>query len=136
MPTYSISQLVGKTFFAKKKLGLYSTTFSAKPYAFVDAGDFIGMLDSWIQKGSQVWFLFKSGSKTFVIKYEPFSIDTTPLINEGALTIEQEKKRENDKALIDSGLTGKIEYFIKKYGLYLVAAIVAGKALQGHFSKN
>jgi hypothetical protein len=37
---------------------------------------------------------------------------------------------------LESGLTGKIEYFIKKYGLYLIGAIIAGQAIKGYLSKK
>jgi hypothetical protein len=136
MPTYSVSQLLGKTFYAKKKIGLYKTTSSSKPYAYVSPGGYIGKLDSWIEKDSQLWFLFKYGNnEQFVIKYEPYSIDQSNLKAEGAKTVEQEAKEKELTALKAGGLTDNIEYYVRKYGLWIVGAFVAGKVIQGYISK-
>jgi len=130
MPTYSVSQLIGKTFYAKQKIGLYKTTASASPYAYVNAGGYIGKLDSWIEKGDQLWFLFKYGNnEQFVIKYIPYSIDQSVIKSEGAKTVEQEAKEKELAALQAGGLGDHIEYYLRKYGLWILGAFVAGKAI-------
>lgn len=137
MPTYSISQLIGKTFYAKKRIALYKTTADTKPFAFVNAGNYVGVLNSWIQKSNQIWFLFKYGNnQQFVIKYEPYSIDTKQLKAEGAKTVEQEEKDKKMQALKSGGLADNVEYFLRKYGLIVLGAFVAGKAIQGYLSKQ
>jgi hypothetical protein len=137
MKEYSLSQLIGKTLYSKKEISLYATTASKKPYAIVKPGNYIGVLNSWIEKDGNLWLLFKYGANNqFVIKAEPGSIDTSNLAAQGAKTVEQEKKAEDQKVLLESGLTGKIEYFIKKYGLYLIGAIIAGQAIKGYLSKK
>lgn len=137
MSSYSLSQLVGKTFYAKKDVPLFTTTGSLRPYAVVKPGNYIGVLHSWIQKNNELFFLFKYGTNNqFVIKYEPNAIDTKNWKSEGALTIEEEKKALDQKQLLDGGITGKIEYFIKKYGLYLIGAILAGQAIKGHLQRK
>lgn len=137
MKQYSLAQLIGKTLYAKKNVPLFSTTASTKPFATVKPGNYIGVLDSWIEKNGVLFLLFKYGAgNQFVIKYEPGLIDTNNLAGQGAKTIEQEKKAEDQKVLLESGLTGKIEYFITKYGLYLIGAIIAGQAIKGYLSKK
>lgn len=137
MQQYSVSQLIGKTLFAKKEVPLFATTSSTKPYAVVKPGNYIGVLNSWIEKNGILFFLFKYGANNqFVIKYEPGAIDTSNLASQGTKTVEQERKKEEEKVLLESGLTGKIEYFIKKYGLYLIGAIIAGQAIKGYLSKK
>lgn len=137
MKQYSLAQLIGKTLYAKEEVPLFATTASKKSYAVVKPGNYIGVLDSWIEKDGNLWLLFKYGANNqFVIKAKPGSIDTSNLASQGAKTVEQEKKADDQKVLLESGLTGKIEYFIKKYGLYLIGAIIAGQAIKGYLSKK
>jgi hypothetical protein len=137
MPTYTLSEIIGKTLYAKKEVPLYKNTFSKKPYAVVKPGNYIGVLWSWLEENNNIWLIFKYGANgQFLVKMEPGLIDTSNLAEQGAKTIKQEKKAEDQKALLESGLTGKIEYFIKKYGLYLIGAIIAGQAIKGYLSKK
>jgi hypothetical protein len=137
MPQYSVSQLIGKTLYAKKEVPLFATTGSTKPYAIVKPGNYIGILNSWIEKNGVLYFLFKYGAgEQFVIKYETGAVDTSNLAAQGAKTVEQERKAEEEKQLLQSGFSGKFEYFIKKYGLYLIGAILASQAIKGYLNKK
>lgn len=133
MATYSISQLIGKSVYAKEKLPLYKTTSSAKPFEYVMAGDFIGVVDSWISKDGKLWFLFKSNTGQYVVPYIAYSFDIKSLKEQGAKTVEQERKEKEEKELKNAS---PIEYYLRKYGIWAVGAIVAAGAANGLLSKK
>lgn len=134
MANYSISQLIGKSLFAKIKLPAYTTTASAKPFRFFESNDLIGVLNSWItDKNGKIWFLFKTNAGQFVVPYIANSIQVSILKEQGAKTIDEERKAAEIEALKNNS---PIEYYLKKYGFYVLGAFVAGKALQGYLSKK
>jgi hypothetical protein len=138
MPTYTISEIIGKTLYAKKEVPLYKNSLATtKPYAVVKPGNYIGVLWSWVEQDNIIWLIFKYGANgQFLVKMEPGLIDTSNLAEQGVKTVEQEKKADDQKKLLESGFTGKLEYFIQKYGLYLIGAIIAGQAIKGYLSKK
>lgn len=133
MATYSIAQLIGKSLFANQKLPLYKTTASPTPFAYTKAGDLIGILDSWINKDGKIWFLFKGNSGNYVVPYVAFSFEVKALKEQGVKTVEQERKEKELEALKQSS---PMEYYLKKYGIWVVGAIVAAGAANGLLSKK
>jgi hypothetical protein len=122
--TYSIKQLLDKTFFAKKKVAYYRRP-GEKAIGYFKAGSIIGNLYSYVTKSGILYFMFyDKNKKPFYIKNNPGSgeLDLNALIKQGVKNEVQEAK---EKEGADLWSKSKLEYFIKKYGLWVFAAIGA-----------
>lgn len=98
MSLYSVEDLIGKTLYAAKDVPLYRTTGNYyqgdKPVYIVKRGQAIGVLDTWIQKGADIWFLYyDSNKRLYVSQYKDGFYSGKQLKDQGVKT-EEEKTEE------------------------------------------
>jgi len=130
--TFSIKQLLEKSFYAKKKLPFYRQP-NGKAAGYFAPGAFIGNLYSYVTKNGTIFFMFyDKNKKPFYVKNNPGSgeLDLNALVKQG---VKNELQEARDKEGGELWNKSKLEYFIKKYGLWIVGAVLAGIALN---SKN
>lgn len=138
MPTFSLNQLLNKVFVAKKATGIYKSIYDKKPYKIIPAGQNIGTLYSWVtnKKTKEMFFMFyDSNKKPYYVKYLKGEgvIDQKALVSQGTKSNEDIIKEQTNKDLFDKS---KVEYFIKKYGLYVLGFGLAAVALKASLNQH
>ncbi len=129
--TFSIKQLLEKSFYAKKKLPYYRQP-NGKAAGYFAPGAFIGNLYSYVTKSGTIFFMFyDKNKKPFYIKNNPGSgeLDLTALVKQG---VKNETQEVREKAGADLWNKSKLEYFLKKYAPWLAAGILAAIALNSN----
>lgn len=99
---YSVADLIGKTLFAKEEIPLYRTTGAyyagQNPIYMVKPGQAIGVMDTWLQIGQDMWFLYYDSYKNlYVSKFESGKYDSKKMQAQGVKT-EQQKVKEAEQA--------------------------------------
>ena len=130
MANFSMSQIVGKTLTASRRVGVYKSIYDAKPIRIVEAGNEIGRVYSYVKKKSSgaLWIMFDGPFYVPVVQLAG-AVNVPDLAAQGAKTIEQEKKEKRDQELAN---LRPVEYYLKKYGvpafgLLLLAVVLKNK---------
>lgn len=97
MPTYNISQIIGKTMYAVKTVQVYNLPYdNQQPIRLINAGQPIGTVYSFVlpRSGrSDSYFVFQNVyGQEFYVKYEKGNLRMT----EGALTIKEAEAAKRD----------------------------------------
>ena len=124
MPEISADKIIGKTLFAKKKVD--KLNYSLQKIGEFNAGDNVGKVFSYIQRGGAVYWLFdNSRGDRYAVKHDSTAFKISEGVREAIEKEKAEKEEEKKKE------KGAIPYYIEKYGIWLLAAIAAitlGKA--------
>jgi len=121
MPTFSVSEIIGKTLIAKVRTPVYSdASDTAQPTGYVNAGQPIGTVYSWLNPKAgrtELWWLFyDSDQQPYYTPHKSGQFDISALQAQGAIT--SEEKTEAAKAEAET-ITQKVE----KYGKYILVGI-------------
>jgi hypothetical protein len=144
MATAPVTQLYDKTIFANKSTPLYryarlvlSNGKKQVPYKTAEKGDTIGVVFSHIDNKDGIWLMFKEpkalGGRSYYMLYNKANVDTTSLKEQGVKTDQQIEKEQEDKDLYQKS---KLEYFIKKYGIWILITIVAIPVIKTYVQKK
>lgn len=124
---YNVSEIVGKTLYAKVKVNLYGYPDSTrKPIGTVNAGNPIGVVDSWLnpdQADGKLWWSFiNSKGLRYHVPHALNVFDVGSLKGQGALTTEEKiAKQEYENA----GITDKLMITAKTYLPWVLGAFIA-----------
>lgn len=131
---YSADEFINKTLIAQQKVPVYrDATDIAKPVYYVDAGQPVGIVYSWLSPmagRSQLWWMFeKSYLDFYYTPHVPARFNWPALKEQGVLSteekIEEEKKKDRPW----------YENLILNYGPWVLGALLAGAAIRGYFSR-
>ena len=97
MPTYNISQIIGKTMYAVKTVQVYNLPYdNQQPIRSINAGQPIGTVYSFVLpttgRGDSYFMFYSLTGQAYYIKYESGNLRIT----EGALTIEEAEAAKRD----------------------------------------
>lgn len=125
-----LNSLIGKTLYAAKPVKLYRFTadyYDGKPAIFtVQAGQAIGVVDTWIQKGPDYWFLYyDSNKRLYVSRHVKGDYSLKQLQNQGVKT-EEQKLKEAEQA----SKTWFEKIFSTKNLLIVAGVYLAGQAIK------
>lgn len=143
--TYTANQLIGKTILANKTTTLYNgASKKSSVYGTVKAGQPIGKVSTYL-KASQspdgiAWLGF-DGNYPFYFFVPDENASSSGLKDQGTLTINEEKKAENDAKL---KAESPVEYYVNKYGTKLIliggsiflVTMIAKTAVKGFIDKK
>ena len=144
MATISLTQLIDKTIVANKDTPIYRyatiTLANGKkqqPIKVLKKGEVIGVAYSYVDKNSDILLQFKEpkalGGRSYYMLYKAGSLDVSNLKEQGVKTDQQIEKEQEDKDLYEKS---KLEYFIKKYGIWILITIVAIPVLKTYVQKK
>jgi hypothetical protein len=122
MPTFTADQFIGKTLIAKKKVPIYNQV-GGQPYKYANAGDYIGIIYSWVggNNGQPLYWMMESNTgKNILVKHETGVFD----VRTGDIkSLEQKDKEAATKDEIEQ--KGKFLYYFEKYGKTVLITIAA-----------
>lgn len=128
--TVNVEQVIGKTFFAKKKLPVYSSGFDySQPVGYVQPGDMIGVVYSWLNPvtgiRSKLWWMIDRGNADYIfMPHDPDAFSFQALQQQGVKTNQQ---LATEKAEQEAKENNPVEYYVKNYGKWiLITAAVIG----------
>lgn len=144
MPTITLTQLFDKTLIANKDTPIYryaslilANGKKQTPLKTIKKGEVIGVLFSTVEKGGEIWLMFKEpkalGGRTYYTLYKSGSLNIENLKQQGVKTDEQLQKEEADKNLYEKS---KFEYFISKYGIWVLVTILAIPVVKTYVEKK
>jgi len=144
MATTPVTQLYDKTIFANKSTPLYRDASlvlangkKQVPYKTAEKGDTIGVVYSHIANKDGIWLMFLEpkalGGRSYYMLYNKANVDTTSLKQQGVKTDQQIDKEQADKELYEKS---KFEYYIKKYGIWVLLTIIAVPVVKTYVQKK
>lgn len=144
MPTISLTQLYDKTLIANKDTPIYryaslklANGKTQTPLKVIKKGEVIGVLFSSVEKNGDEWLMFKEpkalGGRSYYMLYKAGSLNYDSLKQQGVKTDEQLQKEEADKNLYEKS---KFEYFISKYGIWVLITILAIPVVKTYVEKK
>jgi hypothetical protein len=137
MATTPVTQLYDKTIYANKNTPVFRSGNFKKPFKTYKKGELIGVVYSHITRPEGLYLAFLEpkalGGRTYYMLYTPTSVDTTSLKQQGVKTDEQIAKEEADKNLYEKS---KFEYFISKYGIWVLVTILAIPVVKTYVEKK
>lgn len=133
MATFSLSSIVGKPLTARTAVKLYrEASDTAKPYASIAAGNYMGNLYSWINPGPRtknLWLMFyDSNNKPYYVKYTSNTVNSAELQKQGVKTVDQETREKEDQQNREQ--KGAVQYYIEKYVPWIIAGFIAVPVLK------
>lgn len=128
MPEVSADKIIGKNLYAKKRID--KLNYSLQKIGVFNAGDPVGQVYSYIIRNGNVYWLFNSGLMgKYAVKHDSTAFRITEGVKEAIdkqkQEIEQQKKQEK----------GAVSYYIEKYGVWILGAIVASVAIKEYIKK-
>lgn len=104
MPIFSADQIIGKALIAKSPVKIVRFAQDNAHAVFtVPSGNPIGTVEAYLLPGagrsSLYWQFLDSNSRSYFVAHKPGLFDIDTLSNQGALTLEEEKKAEEEKNL-------------------------------------
>jgi hypothetical protein len=127
MASYNPDDLIGKTFFPIKRVFAYKDASTIdKPIFFFDpsVGNPIGVVFSYVQKPTGLWWQFKRNTKSYFVKHEEGAFNLKDLKNQGLQTeaekaeAEAEKNKSYLEKIFDFGKKGGTAIIIVLLGIY------------------
>lgn len=130
---YNFNQLIGKTLFADKN-NVHTRTYASDIAPIANTyskGQAIGIVFSWVQKQSEIWFMLEDNN---FLKHTPGQINEEKLKEQGTQTVKEELEPAAKKdqswfsslfqTEIFSGTSQTIQTAIKIVVIVLTALIV------------
>lgn len=123
MATFTADQIIGKELFPMVKTSFYTNPNNTKAAGTINAGTSAGFVDSWVKdaSGNLYWSFIDKNKKWYYIRHRVGLFDINSLKTQQAKTVEQLNKEVADKTLFE---TNKVEYYLSKYGLYVLGTII------------
>ena len=132
MPSTPVTAFIGKGLYAKKNID--KLDLSRKKIGQFKSGDFVGNIYSWIERDGAIYWLFKPiYGNDYLVKHDPYGFKLTNEIRD-AIEIE-DAKREKEKQDLLKQEKGSISYYIEKYGIWVLGAVLASVALKEYIKK-
>jgi len=128
MPGISADKIIGKTLYAKKRIDKLNYNF--KKIGVFNAGDSVGQVYSYITRGGNVYWLFQPtyGTK-YAVKHDPTAFQISDEVRQAIEQQQQETEAEKKKQ------KGAVAYYIEKYGVWILGALVASVAIKEYIKK-
>lgn len=122
MPSVSADKIIGKGLIAKRNLNKLDG--SLKVVGTFKAGQSVGVVYSYIQRGTNLYWMFQPD---FMPPYYVLHSAGNFEITDDIANVIRQQKLEREKELRDKEIEikGAIPYYIEKYGKFLVL-IIAG----------
>ena len=137
MATTPVTQLYDKTVFANKNVPVFRSNDFKKPFKTYKKGEAVGVVYSHISRPEGIYLMFLEpkalGGRSYYMLYSPTNVDTKSLKQQGVKTDEQLIKEEVDKNLYEKS---KFEYFISKYGIWVLITILAIPVVKTYVEKK
>jgi len=138
MASYRLKDIIDKNIRAVKNVDLYRNAIdNAIPFASVKAGNNIGILFSIVtaKAGRSIDYLmfYDSNNKAYYVPVKSGTLDEVDLKQQGAKTVEERTKEEENKAKKDAGA---VSYYIEKYVPYILGAIIIVPVLKSIIDKK
>lgn len=134
--SYNANEVIGKTLYAKSKVDVFTNWLYPTTVAYtVPAGGMVGVVYSWIKKGSDIWWQIETsgGANNAFVKHVVNLFDTKSLQDQGAESTEQkaaEQKAAEEAAKEDAkSFSTKMFDFLTKN--IKTVAIIGGVAAIG-----
>jgi hypothetical protein len=104
MPTFSADQIIGKALIGKEPVKLVRIPEDGSPAVYtVPTGSPIGVVISYVSPGSGrtnlYWQFQDNTGRPYFAEHRPGRYNIEALSNQGALTLEQQQKAEEEKNL-------------------------------------
>jgi hypothetical protein len=104
MPTYTTDQIIGKALIGKEPVNLYrNAQDNASVVYTVPSGQPVGVVESYLAPGpgrnSLYWQFRDNSGRAYYSEHRPGRYNIEALTNQGALTLEEQKKAEEEKNL-------------------------------------
>lgn len=132
MPEVSLNKLIGLNLKAAKKLNAYN--FADAPHSIlfsIPAGGNAGKVYSWLERPDGIWLQFpRSGGSFYYVKADAGAFTATDQILQ-AYKIE---KAEQENILKEE--KGAVPYYIEKYGIWVIGAVLAIVAVKELIKKK
>ena len=133
MPSYPADQIIGKSLVAKEPVDIYRTASdNAASVYTVPAGTSVGIVYSYLLPGpgraSIYWQFLDNNGRSYFTSHQAGRYDVKSLKDQGALTLEEQQKIEQEK-----NLTGTDKLIRAGTNLIL---ILSGAALLINYLKN
>ena len=130
--TINAGDVIGKTLIGRTRISVFrDASNSAVSFATVAAGQPVGVVDSYLMPGENravMWWMFKDPSNQFY--YTPHKVnyfDVSDLKKQGVLTVDEKLRAEQE--VIDRENLPWWEFLVKKYGVWILLAGLAFKAV-------
>jgi hypothetical protein len=137
MATVPVTQLYDKTIFANKDVPVFRGNDFKKPFKTYKKGETVGVVYSHISTPNGIYLMFLEpkalGGRSYYMLYSPAVVDKTSLKQQGVKTDQQIDKEQADKELYEKS---KFEYYIKKYGIWVLVTLLAIPVVKTYVQKK
>lgn len=104
MPTYTTDQIIGKALIGREPVSLYrNAQDNASVVYTVPSGQPVGVVESYLApapgRNSLYWQFRDNSGRAYYSEHRPGRYNIEALTNQGALTLEEQKKAEEEKNL-------------------------------------
>jgi hypothetical protein len=126
MPLFSASDIIGKTLIAKNRIPIFRSRNDIKPFAFINAGQPVGIVYSYLAPNydhPNLWWMFKSNNKIYYAEHKEGNFDISALKNQGVISTDEKTKIEKSKQ--EKQEKGAVSFYIEKYVPYIILGIFA-----------
>lgn len=130
--TFNAAQIIGKTLFAKTKIGVYrDASDSAEPYGYVSQGQPVGVVYSWLDPNpgwgrSGLWWVFKDINAWYYVPHKENIFDVSELKKQGAITVTEQVAIEKEKQRqLELESMPWYKQLAKTYGPWVLGAYIA-----------
>jgi hypothetical protein len=135
MATYPASQIIGKTLIAKDVVNLFrgNQVPDGQPYAFVQAGNPVGQVYSYLDRGPAGFFWqFESPSMgVYYARHQEGLFDIQSLVDQGALTTQELIEQQEQENSIFPGFS-----LPSLSNVALVAGVIIGGLILFNLTKK
>lgn len=131
MATFTADQIIGKELFPFIITAYYRNPNNVKAAGTISAGNSAGIVYSWVKdaNGNLYWQFLDKNKKPYYIKHRTGLFDIEATKKQGAKTVEEINQAQKDKQLFE---TNKVEYFIRKYGLYVLGTFLLAAVIKNY----
>jgi hypothetical protein len=137
MPTTPVTQLYDKTIYANKNVPVFRSNDFKKAFKTFKKGNVVGVVYSHITRPEGLYLMFYEpkalGGRAYYMLYSAANVDTASLKQQGVKSDEQLAKAEADKNLYEKS---KFEYFISKYGIWVLVTILTIPVVKTYVEKK
>ncbi len=136
--TFYADDVVGHTLYANVPIPVYHNPYDTElPYRTIPAGGYVGQVENFLQPSSYranfYWAIKSAGYGTDWVRHHEGDYSIDALEAAGVDTVEQQQQAAADAA---AKAASPFEYYLKKYGIWVVVAIVGAGAVSGIIKKH